>query len=165
MLSLVATVGENLKRLRGLMRQEALAEAAGVAQGDISKWEKDKAVPTIPSLLKLAKGLNRPVDELLAGLDAEYDRLVSDLLRHADRGSSSAAHSQPQQGDIDVTGDAQARRALAKELTELSEDFHRAVQDVANRLSRGMASPPPRRPAPAHRGGKAGHVRGVRKVG
>lgn len=78
MLSALPTIGENIRRLRhaaGFKRQGDFAERVGVPQSRVSDWENDR-YETIDtrSLVKLAKILSVPVDELLRGVDADYDR-------------------------------------------------------------------------------------------
>ena len=73
------SVGKNIKRLRtvmGLRTQKALVELLGVPQSQVSEWEHDRsAILDISSLIKLAKVLHCSVDELLAGVDPDYDRI------------------------------------------------------------------------------------------
>lgn len=76
---LAVSVGENIKRLRalaGLRTQKAFAERLGVVQPQVSDWENDRyAVLDISNLIKLAKACQCSVDELLAGVDPDYDRI------------------------------------------------------------------------------------------
>ena len=76
---LAVSVGKNIKRLRtvmGLRTQKALVELLGVPQSQVSDWEHDRfAVLDISSLIKLAKALHCSVDELLAGVDPDYDQI------------------------------------------------------------------------------------------
>ena len=72
------SVGKTIKRLRTVtgLRQKAFAELLGVPQSQVSDWEHDRfAVLDISSLIKLAKALHCSVDELLAGVDPDYDRI------------------------------------------------------------------------------------------
>ena len=73
------SVGKNIKRLRtvmGLRTQKALADLLGVPPSQVSDWENDRfAVPEVSGLIKLAKALHCSVDELLAGVDPDYDRI------------------------------------------------------------------------------------------
>ena len=73
------SVGKNIKRLRtvmGLRTQKALVELLGVPPSRVSDWENDRyAVLDISSLIKLAKAFHCSVDELLAGVDPDYDRI------------------------------------------------------------------------------------------
>jgi phage repressor protein C with HTH and peptisase S24 domain len=73
----VATFGQNLQRLReraGFKTAKALSDALGVVPSMISKLENDQqGLPETPTMLRLAKTLKCTVDELLDGVDAEYD--------------------------------------------------------------------------------------------
>ena len=80
MLSYVPTVGENIKRLRlkaGIRTQSELAKVLGVPQPQASDWENDryKALDT-RTLLKIAKGLNVSIDDLVLGIDEHYDAIA-----------------------------------------------------------------------------------------
>ncbi len=76
---MVVSLGQNIKRLRweaGLQTQKALADLLGVPQPQVSDWENDRyAVLETLTLVKIAKGLRCSVDQLLAGIDADYDRV------------------------------------------------------------------------------------------
>ena len=73
------SVGKNIKRLRtvmGLRTQKAFADLLGVPPSQVSDWENDRfAVPEVSGLIKLAKAFHCSVDELLAGVDPDYDRI------------------------------------------------------------------------------------------
>jgi transcriptional regulator with XRE-family HTH domain len=73
---LLPTFGENLKRLRtraGLKNKELAAKVA-VKPPTVSAWERDRGgLPETPTLFKLAKALGCPIEELLQGVDAEYE--------------------------------------------------------------------------------------------
>lgn len=77
MLSFVASVGENVKRIRleaGYRHQGRFAQRAGVSQQWLSDLENGRYdMPDTPSLLKLAKALDCSVDDLLSGVDPQYD--------------------------------------------------------------------------------------------
>ena len=76
---MVVSLGQNIKRLRweaGLQTQKALADLLGVPQPQVSDWENDRyAVLETLTLVKIAKGLRCSVDQLLAGIDVDYDRV------------------------------------------------------------------------------------------
>ena len=76
---MVVSLGQNIKRLRweaGLQTQKALADLLGVPQPQVSDWENDRyAVLETLTLVKIAKGLRCSVDQLLAGIDPDYDRV------------------------------------------------------------------------------------------
>lgn len=75
----MVSLGQNIKRLRweaGLQTQKALADLLGVPQPQVSDWENDRyAVLETLTLVKIAKGLRCSVDQLLAGVDPDYDRV------------------------------------------------------------------------------------------
>lgn len=73
----VATFGENLKRLMKARKVKGttLASQIGVKQSVLSGWRNDrKGLPETPTLLKLANALGCSFDELLRGVDVEYER-------------------------------------------------------------------------------------------
>ena len=77
-LSLVS-LGQNIKRLRivaGLSTQRALADRLHVPQPQVSDWENDRygALET-QTLIKLAKVLRCSIDQLLDGVDPDYDQV------------------------------------------------------------------------------------------
>lgn len=60
------TLGENLKNLRvafGLTQQQ-LADATGIKQQNISRWEKGMHIPDILECVKLADFYHISLDEL-----------------------------------------------------------------------------------------------------
>ena len=73
------SLGRNIKRLRweaGLHTQKALADLLGVPQPQVSDWENDRyAVLATTTLVRIAKGLRCSLDQLLAGVDPDYDRI------------------------------------------------------------------------------------------
>lgn len=80
----VPSLAKNLRafRRRADLTQTELATRSGVKQNAISSWEKGKAVPTVRSLVRIANGLGCSVDDLLAGVDPEYDERRSSQLLH-----------------------------------------------------------------------------------
>lgn len=81
----VATFGGNLTKLReraGFKTAKALADALDVVPSMISKLENDQqGLPEGPTLLRLAKALRCSVEELLEGVDRDYDDIRSRVLR------------------------------------------------------------------------------------
>lgn len=75
-----------------------LAKRVGVTPPVMSKWETQKGLPEGPTLLKLAKALGVSVDELLAGVDPEYDLVREDRAQYGPSPDADAS--------------AQARRAI-----------------------------------------------------
>ena len=76
---LTVSLGRTIKRLRavtGVRTQKALAEKLGVPQPQVSDWENDRYTTLeISSLVKIAKAFRCSVDVLIAGNDADYDRI------------------------------------------------------------------------------------------
>lgn len=74
----MGTFGDNVRRLReavGLKGVE-LAERVGVTPPVVSAWENNRTgLPETPTVLKLAKALGVSVEELLDGIDQDYDRV------------------------------------------------------------------------------------------
>lgn len=75
-----STFGANVQRLRkkaGLSQKE-LADRLEVTQPQVSAWENDRfGTPTGDTLFRFAKAIGCTIEELLTGLDADYDRIVS----------------------------------------------------------------------------------------
>lgn len=124
----VGSVGENLRKLRtdARLTQEELAKRARVRQGYISKWEQGHSQPDLRSLIRLAVGLERPLDTLVMGVDEAYDLICQSLGRRSASSAGGAADELP----------ASARRQLA-ELNDRLAKYETALgemQDVASRL-------------------------------
>lgn len=47
------------------MDQNDFCDLLGVGQSLYNKWEKNRSQPNVESLLKLAKVLNRPVEDII----------------------------------------------------------------------------------------------------
>ena len=60
-------IGDNIKRIRlgREMSQLRLSELSGVPQTTISNIEKNKVIPSIEKVVRIAKALNVPLEELL----------------------------------------------------------------------------------------------------
>ncbi len=74
----LVSLGTNIKRLRTVagFRQAELAHLVGISPSQLSEWETDRYVfPRISSLVRLAKTLHCSVEDLLAGVDPDYDRI------------------------------------------------------------------------------------------
>ena len=114
MLCRVAGIAKTLKRLRGELTQDEVAERTGLTQVQISKYEQG-VVPGMKNALRLAVGFGVSLDELMAGLNAAYDR---DLSRHrAVEGSVL-----PSGGAVDP--------AAARAISEREAKHRRTLQEV-----------------------------------
>ena len=73
------SLGQNIKRLRmaaGISTQRGLADRLHVPQPQVSDWENDRyGTLETQTLMKLAKVLRCTIDQLLDGLDPDYDRV------------------------------------------------------------------------------------------
>lgn len=121
---MVVSLGQNIKQLRweaGLQTQKALADLLGVPQPQVSDWENDRyAVLETLTLVKIAKGLRCSVDQLLAGIDPDYDRV---------REAAVAAGQQPANADSPV--EALADVPVVAEGEILPEGVTRVDQEQA----------------------------------
>ncbi len=74
-----ATVGRNVRRLRaqaGIPTQTAFARLLRAPQSQVGDWEGDRySVLEASTLVRIAKALRCSVDDLLAGVDPDYDRV------------------------------------------------------------------------------------------
>jgi transcriptional regulator with XRE-family HTH domain len=71
----MGTLGRNIRQLRRARdwTQEVLSARAAVPQSYISKYEQNKLVPEVHTLLKLAVGFGVSLDVLVVGENAAYD--------------------------------------------------------------------------------------------
>jgi transcriptional regulator with XRE-family HTH domain len=79
------TFGENVRALRqraGFKTSKSLADALGVFPSVVSRWENDlTGPPEAPTLFKLSNMLGCSVEELIKGINPEYDAKLE--TRHA----------------------------------------------------------------------------------
>jgi transcriptional regulator with XRE-family HTH domain len=72
----VRHIGAAIKAKRKpLMTQGEFAAKLGLTQPSVSAWEREDSMPTADILPKIARILKCSVDDLVIGLDAEYDRV------------------------------------------------------------------------------------------
>lgn len=112
------TIGENIRRLREaagyVRRQNEFADLVGVKQSRLSLWETTDMVPETTMLVKVAKALNCSVDDLLAGVDADYDQVVRTI-----RPAAPVAHDGTSMHD--ELGQEQGRDPLRHTSEEVSK--------------------------------------------
>ena len=88
------TVGSNIKKARGNMKQADLADILGVDVSTVSRWENDKNVPGAAMLKKIAEVLGTSTSVLLSENDAGLQN---------NENKNSSSHSQisaMQNGDV-----------------------------------------------------------------
>ena len=100
----------------------------GIGQGAVSKWERGKAEPSVSELPRIARAVDVTADELLQGIDAQYDATI-DPSRHAGTGPLSP-HLKG-----DAVDPASARRIaeLEREISDYKARLKR-TEDAATRL-------------------------------
>lgn len=141
----VATFGENLKRIRKAAKLKAKEVAArvGVRPPVVSGWENDRTgLPETPTLLKLAKAIPCTIEDLLEGVDPEYDRVRAriDLARHTGTGVSGLENTgEPETAQHTPAGahdqdEGPMREALRSVREALGESMAKLI-DVEDRLS------------------------------
>lgn len=111
----VATLGQNLQRLRkraGFKTARSFAEAIGIVPSVISKLENDlQGLPEGPTLLRLAKVLKCSVDELLEGVDPDYQAMLQARAKEPPRGEAEPLDedvTQYEQDDIPIIQEGDA---------------------------------------------------------
>jgi transcriptional regulator with XRE-family HTH domain len=60
-------IGSRIKKLRGNVFQEDMADYLGISQGHLSKIERGKGAPTIETLLLLSERFHKSIDWILRG--------------------------------------------------------------------------------------------------
>lgn len=130
-----SSLAKNIRRLRRQadLTQAALGDRLGVGQGAVSKWESGETEPDASALPQLALIVGALLDDVLEGVDPQYDSR-RDLLRQA-RDQRLGSHLG---GPTDVPASAERARLReleqqAAELAALKARFSE-VQDVARRL-------------------------------
>lgn len=130
------TFGGNLRNLmnRSGVRVTDVAAELGVVKSAVSGWLHDKVeLPNTPTLLRLAKAVRCSVDEMLAGLDPDYDKVIRDLNRQIkDQGSP------PERGsDVPASVRVEASRveSASKKLQVAAEEIAARLMDIAGELS------------------------------
>jgi transcriptional regulator with XRE-family HTH domain len=125
----VPSFGKNLARLRvraGLNGKQ-LAAKLGVKPPYVTGLEKDyQGLPETSTLLRLAKALRCRVDELLDGVDDEYEAVKRDLARH-----DGDQRSDPSEGRVDVPASPVIE---ARRVESVSEELRTAATEIAARL-------------------------------
>jgi len=63
----LVAIGSRVRKLRGDIFQEEMAEYLGISQGQLSKIERGKRAPTIEILLFLSDRFRKSIDWILRG--------------------------------------------------------------------------------------------------
>ena len=60
-------IGSRIRKLRGDVFQEDMADYLGISQGHLSKIERGKGAPTIETLFLLSERFRKSIDWILRG--------------------------------------------------------------------------------------------------
>ena len=187
----VSAFGQNVKRIRlakrPKLKAKELAERLETDPSVISRWEKGKGgLPETPTMMRLAKTLAVSVEALIAGVDADYDRIRaradsaqqknSDGVTSPDSGDRVQGSPTPTELVARVTAegdrlDPDSSRLPAPDFGELHTfvSIVRPIIEHARRIAELSARLPPTDSGPAAAGGDAdGHAPGdpdVRRTG
>jgi transcriptional regulator with XRE-family HTH domain len=156
----IEAFGRNIKRLRKaqtpILRGKDLAAAISTDPGVVSRWENGKGgLPETPTLIKLAKTLQVSVDELLAGVDVDYDEIIvtrSDISHGAQLAPNSTTG-----GPSDVGSSAASRRLVEQSLLtvewlyDLADEVRRRGKDLSTAAGGVVPPPEPIQTQPAAR--------------
>lgn len=155
----VGSFGRNVKALMKLrdVSQETLQTALDVKQGTLSDWLRDRrGLPEGPTLLKFAKVLKVRVEDLIVGVDPEYDQICQSL---------SAGTARPHAGTERAVPTDYAGASISTS-KDLLGPHHAVLVTVGNLLTRYLDSrmqPSRKETAPA-RAGKTGRSRNRRNA-
>lgn len=108
----------------------AVSQASGIVESQISDYRRGEVKePGVFTLLKIARAVGCSVEELVEGIDPEYDALRSDLIRHAQDQQSG-----PSSNVGDLPNDSTAAGVLESENQRLREALEQ-VTHVASQLA------------------------------
>ena len=95
------TVGNNIKKARGNMKQAELAEILDVDISTVSRWENDKNVPNSKMLKKIADALKTSTNFLLADTGANLQIIANEMQNENENNKINKTKiSNPQNNDI-----------------------------------------------------------------
>ena len=63
----LGAIGSRIKKLRGEVFQEDMADYLGISQGHLSKIERGRGAPTIETLFLLSERFHKSIDWILRG--------------------------------------------------------------------------------------------------
>jgi transcriptional regulator with XRE-family HTH domain len=84
----VAALGKNIERLRvaaGHANAAAFARSIGITPATLNDWESGRYTNLrLDSLFRVARGIPCTLEELIAGVDPQYEGLIANRTRRAD---------------------------------------------------------------------------------
>lgn len=132
----LATFGGNVIALReraGFDTAKSLALALEVAPSVVSRWENNlTGLPEAPTLLKLAKALTCSIEELLDGVDVEYQQMLERRRQDNEVEPDRVDVSGYTPGDIPLIAEGEA----SPDGNLFWDDEGKLVSDVEDRISR-----------------------------
>ncbi len=135
------TVGDNIRKIRERLglQQVDLADRLKIRQPSAWTLENQDGLPEAGTLLKLAKALSCSVEELLEGVDPDYDAVRRDLIRHDHK--ENQEHTQ-RAGDphhagygVDQRSDRDNYHELRASLEAVSIQLNSTLTDLSAILS------------------------------
>jgi transcriptional regulator with XRE-family HTH domain len=130
--------GRNLRRLRSQRQVAAktVAAALGIKQGTYSDYERDRrGLPEGPTLLRFAKYFCVSLDDLIVGIDAEYDALTREL-----RAESTHVWAVPSQRDAATEEIEKIDRGMTQSVTPPGVKDRGAQSDQREETTDGTAT-------------------------
>lgn len=123
---------DNIRALRRKkkMTQDQLAEACGVTVGTIARIETNANVPSIETLVKIAKALGTTTDELLGLSESQKDPIQ----KHKEM--ADKIYGKPEQKTITVgeLGKEDLKQLIKETMVELSKKSQTPDQSVDTKL-------------------------------
>lgn len=156
----MASFSDNLKRLRAEcdggqgITQVELSRRSGLTQSAISRYETGEDVPELASLLKLATGLELPLEPLVEGLDVRFDAVYRGLRltmtdEHGD--DDVGAEGRPTPTNVSITDimpgaptptSGGGRESSPPDLAETHAELSRLVSELMALSARIAPGPP-----------------------
>lgn len=132
----VSVLGKSIRaRRKPLMNQTVFGERMGITQSSVSQWERGESTPDAKQLVKIAAVLRCSVEDLVVGVDDDYDRLRR--TRPVTTGSEDRTLARKGGSDVPASDAAAAR------IRKLDQDYRQALtatKDVARRLVEALAA-------------------------
>jgi len=132
------TVGNNIKKARGNMKQAELAEILDVDISTVSRWENDKNVPNSKMLKKIADALKTSTNFLLADTGANLQIIATEMQNENENNKINKTKiSNPQNSDILFFKDGEYEISVpnTKENRKDTINFQKLLIDNYNKIN------------------------------
>jgi transcriptional regulator with XRE-family HTH domain len=149
-------MGENLRRLReaaGFATGADFARSLGVTVQQLNDWENRREFVDTKTLIRLAKGARCLVEDIVAGVDVNFDAMARDLIRQRGVSSSALPVKAGDHGtEADEVSVLKERNKQLEQQLAVARDTLRKVIDGLGAESLGQdRTPPPRAAGPRKR--------------